>query len=111
MTSEFVKVPFKREQDGTKTFFLPDCRLTKGYEIGARDKDKERGIQSYWEALAKLQQMSTPRFRRPNKNGIPGTVTCDFGDAEEVSRSHIESMISTQAEKNADGKSKKVESL
>ena len=64
MTSEFVKVPFKREQDGTKTFFLPDCRLTKGYEIGARDKDKERGIQSYWEALAKLQQKWFDKFEQ-----------------------------------------------
>ena len=29
MASEFVVVPFKREKDGTKTFFLPDCRLSK----------------------------------------------------------------------------------
>lgn len=90
MASEFVVVPFKREKDGTKTFFLPDCRLSKGYEIGARDKDKERGIQSYWDALAKVQQMPSPRFRRPNKIGNAGTVTCEFGDVEEVSREFIE---------------------
>lgn len=94
MNSEFVEVPFKREKDGTKTFFLPDCRMTKGYEIGARDKDKERGIQDYWEALEKVRKMSSPRFRRKNANGIPGTVTCEFGDVEEVKRSYIESMIS-----------------
>jgi hypothetical protein len=93
MTSEYVKVPFKREADGSKTFFLPDCRLTKGYEIGARGKDKERGIQSYWEALEKVSEMASPRFRRKNKNGIPGTVTCDAGDAEEVKRTYIEAMI------------------
>jgi hypothetical protein len=93
MTSEYVKVPFKREADGSKTFFLPDCRLTKGYEIGARGKDKERGIQSYWEALEKVSEMASPRFRRKNKNGIPGTVTCDAGDAEEVKRAYIEAMI------------------
>ena len=93
MTSEYVKVPFKREIDGSKTFFLPDCRLTKGYEIGARDKDKERGIQSYWEALEKVSKMANPRFRRKNKNGIPGTVTCDAGDVEEVKRAYIEAMI------------------
>ncbi len=92
MSDEFVKVPFKFEEDGTKTFFLPDCRLMKGYEIGARDKDKERGIQSYWEALEKLSKMSQARFRRPNKNGIPGTVTCNPGDLELVSRKHIEEM-------------------
>ena len=95
VNSEYVTVPFKREEDGTKTFFLPDCRLTKGYEIGARDKDKERGIQDYWEALEKLRSMTSPRFRRKNKNGIPGTVTCVFGDVEEVKRAYIESMISS----------------
>jgi hypothetical protein len=95
MTSEYVKVPFKREADGSKTFFLPDCRLKKGYEIGARDKDKERGIQDYWEALEKVRQMSNPRFRRRNVNGIPGTVTCDVGDVEDVKRTYIESMITS----------------
>lgn len=89
MSTEFVKVPFKREADGTKTFFFPNCRLTKGYEIGRRDHDKEKGIQSYWEALEKLQAMSQPRFRRPNKNGVPGTVTCEPGDAEDVSKAYI----------------------
>ena len=93
VTSEYVKVPFKREKDGTKTFFLPDCRLTKGYEIGARDKDKQRDIQDYWEALEKVSKMANPRFRRKNKNGIPGTVTCDAGDVEEVKRAYIEAMI------------------
>jgi hypothetical protein len=90
MAEEFVKVPFKVEEDGSKTFFLPDCRMDKGYEIGARDKDKERGIQSYWEALDKLMKTSQPRFRRKNKKGIFGTVTCQPGDVEEVSKSFIE---------------------
>ncbi|MCX9154606.1 hypothetical protein OPU71_00540 [Niveibacterium sp. 24ML] len=91
MSEKFVKVPFKREEDESKTFFLPDCRMTKGYEIGARDKDKERGIQDYWVALEKLMAMPQPRFRRRNKNGISGTVTCAPGDVEEVSRDYIES--------------------
>lgn len=99
MSTEFVKVPFKREADGTKTFFLPDCRLTKGYEIGRRDHDKERGIQSYWEALAKLQAMPQPRFRRRNKNGTPGTVTCEPGDVEEVSRAHILQLMAKAGER------------
>jgi hypothetical protein len=91
MAEEFVKVPFKHEKDGTKTFFLPECRMGKGYEIGARDKDKERYIQSYWEALDKVMKMSQPRFRRKNKKGTPGTVTCEVGHVEEVSKAFIES--------------------
>jgi len=104
MSTEFVKVPFKREADGTKTFFLPDCRLLKGYEIGRRDHDKEKGIQSYWDALAKLQAMSQPRFRRRNKNGIPGTVTCEPGDIEDVSKAYILDMLAQTGE--AEGSSR-----
>ncbi|KWF30943.1 hypothetical protein [Burkholderia pseudomultivorans] len=92
MAEAFVCVPFHVEKEtGKKTFFLPDCRLSNGYEIGARDNDKERGIQDYWAALDKLLAMERPRFRRRNKNGRPGTVTCKPGDIEEVSRSFIES--------------------
>lgn len=101
METEYVKVPFKRETDGTKTFFLPDCRLTKGYEIGKRGGDKERAIQDYWEALEKVLDMPQPRFRRKNVNGIPGTVTCESGDVEEVRRSFIEEMIAAHAPKRA----------
>jgi hypothetical protein len=91
MTEEFVKVPYKLEEDGTKTLFLPNCRMGKGYEIGARHKDKEIGIQSYWEALEKLINMEKARFRRKNKNGIFGTVTCNPSHFEEVKTSYIES--------------------
>jgi hypothetical protein len=90
-TSEFVKVPFHVEADGKKTFFLPDCRLGVGYEIGKRgEADKEKHIQNYWDALEKLSRMSQPRFRRKNRDGIPGTVTCQHEDSEEVSRDFIE---------------------
>lgn len=91
MKVDFVKVPFYVEQDGNKTFFLPNCRLKVGYEIGQRNVDKEKNIKTYWEALEKLMRLSQPRFRRPNKNGIPGTVTCKIGDVEEISRDFIES--------------------
>ncbi len=90
LSSQFVRVPFYVEEDGTKTHFLPQCRLRVGYEIGARGKDKERYIQSYWDALEKLLVMDNPRFRRRNKNGIPGTVKCNAGDIEEISRDFIE---------------------
>lgn len=73
-----------------KTFFLPDCRMSAGYEIGARGKGKERGIESYWTALDMLMAMAQPRFRRRNAQGKFGTVTCQPGDVEDVSRSFIE---------------------
>ena len=90
MSQDFVKVPFYREADGSKTFFFPACRHKGGYEIGKRDADKERHIQSYWEALEKVMAMPSPRFRRKNANGNSGTVTCQPGDVEEVSREFIE---------------------
>ncbi|SAK99824.1 hypothetical protein AWB78_05833 [Caballeronia calidae] len=90
MTDGFVRVPFYVEESGKKTFFLPDCRMSGGYEIGARGKEKERGIESYWTALDKLVAMEQPRFRRRNEQGNFGTVTCQPGDVEEVSRSFIE---------------------
>lgn len=90
MSDEFVKVPFYVEKEnGNKTFFLPDCRMGKGYKIGA--KDKEIDIQNYWDALKKVIEMDNPRFRRRNKNGNFGIVTCKHGDVEEVSKSFIES--------------------
>ena len=91
MSDEFVRVPFYREANGDKTHFLPEkCRQKQGYEIGARNKDKERGIQSYWEALAKLSKMSQARFRRKNESGNFGTVTCNPADFEMVNKKHIE---------------------
>ena len=53
-------------------------------------------------ALAKLQTMTQARFRRPNKNGIPGTVTCEPEDWEEVSKVHILQLLAT-AGVNTDG--------
>lgn len=87
-----VKVPFHIEKEnGSKTLFLPSCRMRDGYEIGQRNVDKERGIKSYWVALEKLLAMPKPRFRRRNRNGIFGTVVCNPGDVEEVSVDFIES--------------------
>ncbi|GAO35627.1 hypothetical protein SCT_1018 [Sulfuricella sp. T08] len=88
MNDEFIKVPYYIEPDGSKTLFLPSVRLTKGYRIG--EKGSERYISDYWEALTELRKLSAPRFRRRNKNNIPGIVTCKFGDIDEVKRSCIE---------------------
>jgi hypothetical protein len=41
--------------------------------------------------------MSTARFRRRNKNNIPGIVACKFGDVEEVKRSYIEEQLNVNA--------------
>ncbi|MBY4869286.1 hypothetical protein K6W76_22695 [Burkholderia anthina] len=92
MAEAFMRVLFHVEKETAKEiYFLPECRLSKGYENGARAKKNESGIQDYWTALDKLLAMARPPFRRRNKNGKPGTVTCEHGDIEEVSRSFIES--------------------
>lgn len=91
MSDEFIKVPYYIELDGSKTLFLPNVKLTKGYRIG--EKGSERYFSGYWEALSELRKMSNPRFRRRNKNNIPGIITCKFGDADEVKRSRIEAEL------------------
>jgi hypothetical protein len=93
MGDSFVRVPFKREKDGTKTFFLPDCRSPSGYRVGP--KGQVETLDDYWEALRRVMSFSPPHFRRANSNGNFGRVVCEPGDVEEVSRRHIESMIST----------------
>ncbi len=47
--------------------FLPDIRRAQGYQIGKYGQ--EEYVIDYFEALKKLQGMSTPRFRRPNAEG------------------------------------------
>jgi hypothetical protein len=91
MANDFVKVPFYIESDGSKKLFLPDVRMTKGFQIGA--KGEERYFSDYWEALAELSKMPTPRFRRRNKNNIPGIVACKPGSVDEVKCSYIEEQI------------------
>lgn len=100
MAEDFVKVPFYVESDGSKTLFLPDTRLTKGFQIGK--KGEERYFNDYWEALEALMKISTPRFRRRNKNNIPGIVTCAKSDVEEVKRSYIDEQISNSSNKQGE---------
>lgn len=88
MAERFVKVPYYVETDGSKTFFLPSLRLSKGYQIGM--KGEEVCYDDYWEALSQLMVMKLPRFRRRNKNNIPGIVTCKPENVEEVKQSFIE---------------------
>ncbi len=88
MSDDFVLVPFYVESDGSKTFFLPELKRSKGYQIGA--KGREEYWQDYWAALSRLIEMDSPKFRRKNKNNIAGIVSCNVGDVEEVSRKFIE---------------------
>lgn len=92
MTAGFVRVPYYLERDGTKTFFLPACRMATGYRIGA--KGDEITVADYWDALARLAAMQPPRFRRPNAEGNFGIVTCDLNAWEEVNSDYIEAEAS-----------------
>lgn len=94
-SNEFVRVPFYREEDGTKTFFLPNMWRSSGFQIG--DKKSERYVSDYWEALAALNKMPIPYFRRPNKNKNFGRIVCSPDDYEEIKRQYIENQLSAVA--------------
>lgn len=47
--------------------FLPEMRRASGYQIGKYGQ--EVYVEDYFEALAQLQAMDVPRFRRPNVEG------------------------------------------
>ena len=74
-SEDVVRVPFA--SDGT--FFSPECRMTKGFQIGKRNGKgpmKQRYVSDYWQALKDLETMEKPHWRRPSKTtGVPGTVT------------------------------------
>ncbi len=93
MTSDFVKIPFYIERDGSKTHFLPGLRGSTGYRIG--EKGSETLVLDFWEALSAVCAMPTPRFRRRNSEGNPGIVACKAGQLEEVSRAAIEAQLAT----------------
>jgi hypothetical protein len=91
MNDTFVKVPFKREKDGSRTFFLPDCKGPNGqYRVGPKGSVVK--FDDYWQALERVMSFSPPEFRRINANGNQGRVVCEPGDVEEVSRAHIEQL-------------------
>jgi len=83
--TEFVFVPVAR--DGSA--FLPDVRSAGRYTIGA--KGDEQKVADYFEALALLTAMPTPRWRRPNSEGNRGIVAgIDF---HRVPRERIDHML------------------
>jgi len=91
MNDYIVKIPFYVEDDGSKTLFLPNLKSPNGYRIGA--KGEEKTFENYWDALFFLFEMPKPRFRRKNKQGNSGIVTCELGDTETFQRALIEEMI------------------
>lgn len=66
---DVVFVPVAR--DGS--WFGPGCRVSGRYTIGAKGSEEKHT--DYFTALEALLRMPTPRWRRPNVNGIPGIVT------------------------------------
>ncbi|MBY4869287.1 hypothetical protein K6W76_22700 [Burkholderia anthina] len=98
-TEGFTSVPYYVEADGSKTFFLPDLKRTKGYQVGT--KNRERYFADYWDALAFLKDMHKPAFRRRNGNGIAGIVTCDHGNSEDVSISYLQRLLVAVGTKEA----------
>lgn len=64
-----IFVPVAR--DGT--MFTPDLMRNDAYRIGA--KGEEVDIPGFEEALARLNAMPVPRWRRPNEKGIWGIVS------------------------------------
>ena len=91
MSVAFVRVPYYVERDGTKTFFLPACRMAGGYRIGP--KGEEATVSDFWEALTRLSAMQPPRFRRPNAERNFGIVRCEPDAFEEVSTAFIETEV------------------
>lgn len=66
---DLIFVPVAR--DGS--WFGPDCRVSGRFTIGAKGAEEKHT--DYFTALEALVRMPTPRWRRPNANGIPGIVT------------------------------------
>ncbi|WP_245815692.1 hypothetical protein [Luteimonas chenhongjianii] len=65
---DVVFVPVAR--DGS--WFGPDCRVSGRFTIGAKEAEEKH--KDYFTALEALVRMPTPRWRRPNGNGVPGIV-------------------------------------
>lgn len=83
--ADFIFVPVT--DDGIA--FLPMLRREGGYQIGKYGDEKY--YQDYYEALAALQKMAVPKFRRPNAQGNWGIkVSTDW---KRVPKSEIDAAI------------------
>ena len=67
--SGMIFVPVAR--DGS--MFTPDLKRNSTYRIGA--KGEEEGVANFEDALARLNAMPVPRWRRPNEKGLWGIVS------------------------------------
>ncbi len=82
---EYFTVPVA--SDGS--WFSPRCATAGGYTIGA--KGDEIRHRDYFEALAALMKMKSPKWRRPNTSGNRGIVTATR--YERVTRAEIEQIL------------------
>ena len=64
-----IFVPVAR--DGS--LFTPDLMRNGTYQIGA--KGEEENVSNFFDALARLNSMAVPRWRRPNEKGLWGIVS------------------------------------
>lgn len=89
--SDALGQPVFVPHDADGRAFLPDVGSASGYTVGA--KGSEAKVQDYWEALALLQEMETPRWRRPSMgSGRPSIVVAKGW--RRISRSEIDRMLS-----------------
>lgn len=84
MKDELVRVQFYTEQDGSKAFFVLNCRATDGFKIGP-NRSKEQ-FADYRTALSRLKSIQTPRFRRRNVEENFGIVKFEAGALADVRR-------------------------
>ena len=89
---EFIKDPIFIPFNGQEQGFFPNVKTPGGYVLG--EKGSEEKFEDYWEALARLQELKKPRWRRPSKgSGRPSIV---IGQTyRPVARAEIEAMIAT----------------
>ena len=87
---EMVFVPVAADQ----TFFSPDCRVGKGYTIGA--KGSEQKVVDYFEALHALSQMPIAYWRRANASGNWGIVR--GVDWHRVTKSSLDRALENEAD-------------
>ncbi|SJM61943.1 hypothetical protein FM111_08600 [Brevundimonas diminuta 3F5N] len=91
---DFVLVPVAAASlHAERKPFSPDVRFEDGYLIGARSES----VSDYWEALKRLGQMRTPRFRHPRAHAALGPLACEDAWVR-IPRSEIEAQLARALE-------------
>lgn len=91
---EFVLVPVAAASlHVERKPFSPDVRFEDGYIVGAHSVV----ISDYWEALDRLGQMRTPRFKHPRAHAALGPLACEDAWVR-IPRSDIEAQLARTME-------------